>query len=181
MTDTIVTLFVLGCVLAIGIIDYIKNSVPNIIIFALLLVILGYNFATKELNDALYSIFHGLAFFAISIIFYLTQYMGAGDVKLMTVLGMWYGLWPTYIILLIAVVVGIVAVIIKHIVKGDLKEYFTILVNGFILLMYRTKGDIGWGKLPFGIEEKTPENAIPFATCISIAVVAWHVYGITMT
>ncbi len=91
--------------LVIGVSDVQKQRIPNRLVGYLLLSVVVELYLSSSLVWAIH--FKGLAVtFAIGFIFYLLRIMAAGDVKLLTVIGLWLGADVMWQVIAYVVVAG---------------------------------------------------------------------------
>lgn len=103
--------------------DIRKNIIPNWLNVAGVLIGIGYNVATGQLNGFLFSMFGLIIGLGIMFILYVFKAIGAGDVKLFAAIGAITGtLFTLYSIMYTVIMAGFIAIIILLFTK-------TFLVN----------------------------------------------------
>lgn len=139
--DSILIIF-LGVVLIIaGISDLRVQKIPNILTLPAALFSLGYHSVSNGVNGFLFSV-QGLAVgLGLLIIPYLLGGMGAGDAKLMGVVGGVLGAKGVfYAFLSSALVGGIYAVVLTVIYRGHFRGFYkkqlTVLINLLLIRKY---------------------------------------------
>lgn len=162
---------------AIAFIDARRHLVPNVLVLPMLVLALAWRIMEGE-EAALHSLLSGAAFFFLGYIVFLMGGMGGGDVKLMAVLGVWHGLQATYSIMLAATLIGLAWGIVKYLRAGILRERAAGFLRGIYLKALGARGDVGWEKLPDDPEAPVPATAIPFGTCLALAVLVREVAGL---
>jgi len=164
-----VTYVFIGLLILIAIIDLIWYRIPNTLIILLALTVVA-NILLNENTNALSTIGWFTVWTTVGVILFVVGAMAGGDVKLLALIGAWFGLKQTFAVLIVACLIGAMLGIIKYACNGVLKERASIFINAVYLKMTRTKGDVGFSTLSHDINEKVPIGAVPFGTCLVISI-----------
>ena len=151
---SLITIFVCALVLLAAVTDFLSLKIPNIIpVFIVLSFLFLLAFEPVALQDINARLVTVAILFITTFIMYAVNMLGAGDSKLLAVLGLWIpaaSFWPFILIMASA---------------GA--------VLGFIALYVR-KSRIGFSWLPeeswFG-QLRAGRNAVPYAVAIAVAAV----------
>lgn len=143
--------------IAIGVSDAQKNRIPNKAVLVLLLAVTASVIVHPTGESGLDHLYGGLVAFAVCFALYLFKVMAGGDVKLLTVIGVWLGLSN----------LGEVSIAI--ILAGG-------IVSVFYLIFHVTSSGVAWSHQIKGycLEKVTPgfrsskPIVIPFAPIIVI-------------
>jgi prepilin peptidase CpaA len=103
-------------------IDYAQRKVPNWLNASLIAVgfaAQGYFRGWDGLTDGFYGMWVG---FGLLIVPWLMHGMGAGDVKLMAAIGVWFGPWMTVVSFAVGCLIGGVAAIVMILSTGRLQN-----------------------------------------------------------
>jgi len=168
---------ILAGTLIIGYTDIRWRTIPNAILIPLGVVVLLYKLMLG-FEPFLWALFYALFWFGIGLIFYLIGGMGGGDVKFMAVIGAWLGIQNTYMILILASLLGFIWGLFIYTGLGILKSRIKTFGTGLYLKITSTRGDVGWERLPDDINAPAPKTAIPLGTCLAVAVIAQQLYMI---
>jgi prepilin peptidase CpaA len=99
------------------------------------------------------------------LLFYATGLMGAGDVKFASALGLWVGIWALLPIWLIAsLIAGVHSVLLLLLKRWPISVRLTLLLSS-----QSTSAD--------GNTSTVRTRFIPYAAYLSLATVAWMVWG----
>jgi prepilin peptidase CpaA len=101
-------------------IDYSKRKVPNWLNASLIvlgLAVQGYFYGMKGISDGVLGMVLG---FSVLIVPWLMHGMGAGDVKLMAAIGVWFGPWMTLVSFAVGAIIGGAAAAVMIISSGRL-------------------------------------------------------------
>jgi prepilin peptidase CpaA len=110
--------------LAAAIIDLKTQRIPNYLTLSGILAALAYHFSSDGFNGLLFSLLGIVVGIGLLIIPYLMEGMGAGDAKLMGVVGGFLGAKGAFsAFLVIALVGGVYALILRLIYKDELKGF----------------------------------------------------------
>jgi Flp pilus assembly protein protease CpaA len=162
---------ILIAVIVCGVYDFLRGRIPNYLTIPLFFLGLGYSLFTENPVLVLKSF---LIAFAIGFFAWIIGGMGGGDLKLMVALGVWLGSEPYLTVLIYGSLIGILWGTIKMAKMGILKQQFLRFVRGIYL--FRAMGFNGMiTKLPDDEKEKMPKNAVPFGTCLAIALLIFIV------
>ena len=126
--------------LAAAIIDLKTYRIPNYLILSGILAALAYHFSSDGFNGLLFSVSGIVVGIGLLIIPYLMGGMGAGDAKLMGVVGGFLGAKGAFsAFLLIAVVGGVYALILRLIYKDELKGLSAKIYHGVLSFILTRK------------------------------------------
>ena len=140
-THNILVIFLSGILFVAVTIDLRTQRIPNLLTFPAVALTLIYYSITNGLNGLLFSAAGLLVGISLFIIPYLLGGMGAGDAKLMGVVGGVLGAKGVfYAFLLSAIVGGIYAIILTLIYRrhfrGFYKKHLTALINLLLIRKY---------------------------------------------
>lgn len=103
-------------------IDYAQRKVPNWLNGSLILVgfaVQGYFHGVSGLSDGLLGLLVG---FGVLIVPWLMHGMGAGDVKLMAAIGVWFGPYMTLVAFAVGAIIGGAAAVVMILTTGRLQH-----------------------------------------------------------
>ncbi|GBF33958.1 type IV prepilin peptidase TadV/CpaA [Desulfocucumis palustris] len=141
--------------------------IPDVLLLPMFFIVLAEKFITGGDPLLIESLVAAFIVFMLAFTLYSLGGMGGGDVKLIPVIGAWYGLQETYLIMLIACLIAVpwgAVKIYKN--KESVKERFTGLFRGLYLYACGNRTELPWEKLPEDINAPLPATAIPFGTCL---------------
>ncbi|NPV89593.1 MAG: prepilin peptidase [Firmicutes bacterium] len=165
---------IIGCLIpciVIAFIDYTKYIIPNKLTYPMIIMGLLYAVYTGNISGALLG---GGVCFAAFLIIGLLQGAGAGDIKMVTALGIWFGMEAALTIIFVASILGVVWGIAKMIRtkgKGEFLAWTKNLIGGLALTLGGAKGALNLPKLPEDDDAPAPETAIPFGAFLSVAAI----------
>lgn len=139
--DLVLIIFLSAVLICAGIFDFRIQKIPNMLTFPAALIALAYHFITSGFSGFLFSL-QGLALgIGLLIIPYFLGGMGAGDAKLMGVVGGVLGARGVfYAFLSSAIVGGIYAVVLTFIYRqhfrGFYKKQLSALINLLLIRKY---------------------------------------------
>ena len=139
--DSFLILFIGSILLTAAVIDFRLQKIPNLLTFPAVFLVLTYHFITNGYSGFLFSIQGFFLGIGLLIIPYLFGGMGAGDAKLMGVVGGALGAKGVfYAFLFSAIVGGLYAVILTFIYRqhfrGFYKKQLTALINFLLIRKY---------------------------------------------
>jgi len=123
--NSYLTIFLVGLLISSAIIDLYKQKIPNIITFPGILMALFFHFSTNGLDGLIFSGTGIITGIGILLIPYLFGGLGAGDAKMMGVVGGVLGAKGVFVaFLLTALVGGIYALFIIFFNRDQFKGFF---------------------------------------------------------
>lgn len=151
----------LAVMIAIGVIDTTRYIIPNKIVFPLAALGVIYQLLYGSIKDMLIGF---TVSFALGLITWLASKggMGAGDVKLMAVIGLWLGYESFLLITFVASFLGIIWAIIDYLRQKRFKEKTKDILMQLKLIKY-----VGLSGL--NMENKDMKKPIPFGGCLALA------------
>ncbi|MBN1512432.1 MAG: prepilin peptidase [Phycisphaerae bacterium] len=158
-------------------IDYSQRRVPNWLNASLIVsgfVVQGVFHGGEGLLSGLFGLLLG---FGVLIVPWMMHGMGAGDVKLMAAIGVWFGPWMTLIAFCVGAVIGGVIAVIMIVSSGRMRCAWANLGTIVVKMTSRETmfGEFGSAK-SFGSTSQLLPYGVPL-TIGSLIVLAGQVFG----
>jgi len=174
--DTFLIIF-LGIVLAVAAVTDLRfRKIPNLLTFPAMVTALCYHMATGGLEGFLFSACGLILGIAVLIVPFLLGGMGAGDAKLMGVVGAALGPKGVFITALLTCLIGgiyalIILIIYRDVSKNILRRWWTT-----IKLFIYTRQVVF---IPADMKEKQPELCYGIAIVTATLFYVWWSYHVT--
>ena len=158
-------------------IDYAERRVPNWLNAAILVAGLVAQAAFNGVEGAYQGMLGSLVGFAVLIVPWCMHAMGAGDVKLMAAIGMWFGPWMTCISFGLGAMIGGAIAVIMIVSTGRAR----LAMGNMKLILFKLQsrqtafGDFGSAR-SFGETSQLLPYGVPL-TIGSLIVLTIHVLG----
>jgi prepilin peptidase CpaA len=165
--ESVLSDIIMGLMLLVAVVfDQRERRIPNVLILVALILGTGWNTFAGSLDGLLFSIKGLLAGIALLFIPFAMGGMGAGDVKLLGVVGAFKGaLFAFHTFIFMALWGGLIAVILL-IAKGELGKTLHRLWAGFLLALFKVQ------KMKYSVEASNSGVYFPYALAIALGAVS---------
>jgi prepilin peptidase CpaA len=152
-------------------IDGTLLKVPNKLTFPFVITGFVYNLAANGLSEGLWLAFAGMSVGLLTLLpFYVLNWMGAGDVKMMAGMGAWLGPAVAWWAFVYTVFVGAGLAILMVLYRGDLKKHY----EQFVLIWTEAVSLKSPAKIAeIAAERKSSMYLLPYGIPICIGSIAY--------
>jgi prepilin peptidase CpaA len=167
----LINIILICLVLIAVVVDLKTRRIPNILIGLGLVLAIGYNIYTSGLSGTLFSL-KGLGVGMLLLILpFMSGGMGAGDVKLLGMIGAFKGTWFVFNAFIFMALWGGLIIIIILIHKKQLVHTFKKIISGLLLL------PMGLGKAYNHMDKGELAIYYPYGLAIGLGVITCFIKG----
>ena len=153
-----------------AVVDLRERRIPNWLTLLAILGGIAQSFCAHGTVSPLNSALGILAGAAVPFVLFAIGAMGGGDVKLMAGVGAWLGPWPTFAVLILEKILGLMIVLTQAAFQGRTRVLFRNSAIVAVNLLYLKDVGLEHARRT-GLESRSVDRPLPFAVPALIAVV----------